>query len=253
MANKRKTYTPVQNIALVTQVDRVCPLCDEPLFYTKGGSSYKSYEIAHIYPLNPTEEEKKLLKNEERLSNDVNHENNVIPLCDICHKKFDKPRTIEEYRQLLALKKNLLKKSYQQLLWKQYQIEEDIGLIIEALYSEEVDCVDCEINFTPKEINRKLDGTISKPTKRKIKNHVADYFVFIKKKFSLMDLSSPDLSDLISAQIKSYYFKQKNLNLSQQDIFDNIVSWINAKTNPKTNDAAEILASFFVQNCEVFE
>lgn len=253
MANKRKSYTPAQNIALVTQVDGVCPLCNGSLFYMKNGSSYKDYEIAHIYPLNPTEDEEELLKNEERLSNDVNHEDNVISLCKGCHGKYDKPRTVKEYRQLAEIKKQLIKRSNQQDIWKQYQIEEDIGFIIEALYSEESPDLNIEIKYSSKEVDRKLDNTITNLTKRKIKDNVSGYFVFIREKFALMDQISPDLSDLISTQIKSYYKKQKNLNLTQQEIFDNIVSWIIAKTKPKTNDAAEILTSFFIQNCEVFE
>ena len=29
----------------------------KPLFYKKNGKSYKSYDIAHIYPLKPTQAE----------------------------------------------------------------------------------------------------------------------------------------------------------------------------------------------------
>lgn len=253
MENKRKKYTSAQNIALVTQVEMACPLCSEPLFNEKCNSSYKNYEIAHIYPLNPTIEEIELLENEDRLSADVNGENNVIPLCVGCHKKFDKPRTLGEYRQLVAIKKQLIEQSNQKALWKHYQIESEISFIIEALYSGEDLCNDCEISYNPKEIDRKLNDSISNPTKRKIKNNVTDYFIFIKKKFALMEMNSPDRSNLISSQIKIYYLKQKTFNLSQQEVFENIVAWINSNTKPETREAAEILASFFVQNCEIFE
>ena len=49
-----------------------------------------------------------MLKDEERLSKDVNSLDNVIAVCRICHKKFDTPRTIEEYRSWVRLKKKLL-------------------------------------------------------------------------------------------------------------------------------------------------
>jgi hypothetical protein len=123
-------------VALVTQVSRVCPLCDESLFYKKGNKSYKTYEIAHIYPLYPTAEEVKLLKDEERLSINVNDENNVIPLCKSCHGKLDKPRTVEEYRNLLLIKKRLISRSGQEAIWKQYHIESEITEIVEALYKD---------------------------------------------------------------------------------------------------------------------
>ena len=253
MSNKRKSFSPAQHIALVTQVNRICLLCNTPLFYMKNGKSYKKYEIAHIYPLNPKADEIQLLKNEERLSEDLNHEDNLIPLCDICHKKLDKPRTVEEYKHLIKIKKSLIKTSEQQDLWQQYQIENDINRVIERLYSDDLPNTGCEIEFVPKEVDRKLNESISKPTKRKIRNNVVDYYILIKSKFASIDMENPDSTYLISTQIKSYYLKQKKLELSQQEIFANIVDWIHTKTHPETDDAAEIIASFFIQNCEIFE
>ncbi|OTA18060.1 hypothetical protein Xvie_00746 [Xenorhabdus vietnamensis] len=253
MGNKRHQYSSAQNVALVAQVSRVCPLCDEPLFYQKNGKSYKNYEIAHIYPLNPSDAEVELLKSEERLSKDVNDEDNVIPLCEVCHGKFDKPRAIEEYRELIAIKKRLIQRSGQEALWKTYAIEDEICDIIDALYNEYDLNDDCEISYQPKNIDEKLNETITKPTKRKIKNNVGDYYIFIKGKLASFDQNDPDLSDMISLQIKTFYLKQKRFGYDQQIIFENIVAWINSKTKPKSSDAAEILASFFIQNCEVFE
>lgn len=252
MGNLRKKYSEAQNVALLSQVNRVCPLCSELLFYKKGGKSYKNFEIAHIYPLNPTNEEKILLQYEERLSDDVNDENNVIPLCEICHGKFDKPRTTEEYRRIFEIKKGLIERSGQEAIWKRYEIEEEIGKVIEAIYENPDIEGEVEIEFNPKEVDEKLDSTISRPTKIKIKNNVREYFTFIRSKFSELDSAEMDLSEIISLQIKTYYVKQKNMGISQQAIFENIVAWIYVKTKPKTNDAAEIIASFFIQNCEIF-
>ncbi|MBA1341883.1 MAG: hypothetical protein C5S40_07040 [ANME-2 cluster archaeon] len=253
MNNKRKAISSAQNVALVTQVNRVCPICDAPLFYTKNGSSYKQYEIAHIYPLNPKTDEIQLLESEERLNEDVNHENNLIPLCTRCHVKFDKPRTVREYKNLVKIKKLLIKKKEQQDLWHQYQIEDDISKVIESLYTEDISNGECDIDFVLKKVDRKLNDSISKPTKRKIKNNVADYYILIRNKFKSIDGIHPDSANLISTQIKSYYLKQKTLESSQQEIFANIVDWIHAKTHPETDDAAEIITSFFIQNCEIFE
>jgi hypothetical protein len=252
MSKTRKKYSDPQNIALLSQVSNVCPLCSEPLFYKKEGKSYKNYDIAHIYPLNPTPLEITLLEHEERLSNDVNDENNVIPLCGICHGKFDKPRTVEDYRMLFKIKKDLIDHSGQEAIWKKYAIEDEISAIIDAIYNDPEFENKTEIEFTPKELDEKLDSTISRPTKIKIKNNVREYFIFIRTKFAELDSAKIDLSEIISLQIKTYYLKQKNMGLNQQAIFDNIVLWIHTKTKPKTNDAAEILTSFFIQNCEVF-
>lgn len=253
MANKRIKYSEAQQVSLISQVESVCPLCSEPLFYKKSRSkTQKNYELAHIYPLNPKPEEVVLLKDEERLSDDVNDERNIIPLCKLCHGKFDKPRTVKEYRQLVAIKKKLNSQTVQQQIWKEYSLEAQITEVIKALYANTDIDISTEIEYDPKAVDEKIDNTMTRLTYRKIKNNVSDYFMFVRQQFSVMDQEDADLSDRISLQVKTYYLKQKSQGLSQQQIFENIVSWLDAKTKPKTSESTEILASFFVQNCEVF-
>lgn len=253
MANKRKAYTESQRTILISQVGRVCPLCGEPLYNKKKRNTFNNYEIAHIYPLNPSLEEYLLLANEERLSDDPNDEDNVIPLCLNCHEKFDKLRTVEEYRRLVEIKKQIIAQSTQEQIWVNYHIEDEIQHIIDALYNDPSIEASSSITFDIKTIDEKLDETITSLSHRKIRNNVKEYYLFIKERFASLDQSGECISLTISSQIKTYYLKQKGTGHPQQIIFDNIVNWIYAKTKPKTRDAAEILASFFVQNCEVFE
>jgi hypothetical protein len=90
-------------------------------------------------------------------------------------------------------------------------------------------------------------------TRRKIHHNVSDYFVHVRQRFQKLDREKPGTAVLISSQVKTFYLAQKQQGWSQQQIFAGVVSWIVAKTKPKTQEAAEIVASFFVQNCEVFE
>jgi len=251
--NARTTYSDAQNVALVTQVGSVCPKCDKPLFRKKNKKTYKDYEIAHIYPLNPTKEEIELLKNETKLSDDLNDEDNVIPLCLACHHNLDNPRTVEEYRELIRIKKDLIARSGQESSWGQYNIEEEISEIVELLYSSIHENQTSQLNFDPKDIAGKTDSSISRPTVRKIKNNVSDYYILIRTKMAAIDTYKLDFSTIVSHQIRSYYLKQKQNGLDQQAIFDNIVKWILVKTKPGSIDGAEIITSFFIQNCEVFE
>jgi len=253
LSNKRKKLSPAQELALISQVDRVCPLDAEPLFYKKNNQTHKNYEIAHIYPLNPTSDEAHLLQNEERLGADVNDEDNLIPLCKICHGQFDKPRTVLEYQELIAIKKKAIERSGQEELWKTHPIKESILKIVDAIYADAVEDIEAEITFTSKKVDEKLNDTISRPTQRKIKNNVTDYYTFIREKLTLLDKAGDCTSEIISSQIKGFYLIQKGKGVSQQAAFDNIVKWLNAKTKAESNDAAEIITSFFIQNCEVFE
>lgn len=253
MNDNRRAYSPTEQLALATQVDGKCPLCGALLFYIKKSKSYKAYELAHIYPLNPKPSEIEELKNETQLHQDVNHPNNLIPLCITCHGKFDKPRTAEEYKELAAKKYALIRRAEQQEIQADYQIENDIRKVIEGLYVDDNTFEVLDLEYDPKSLTDKFDNSMPLPTQQKIKHNVADYYQYIKTKFLEIERESPRASDLIYSQVKTYYLKQTSLGLPQQEVFANMVGWFYARTQPETVEAAEIVTSFFIQNCEVFE
>ncbi|WP_027721331.1 ABC-three component system protein [Maridesulfovibrio zosterae] len=250
--SKRKKLSDADEAMLLSQVDRVCPLCQEPLFYQKKGRNHKKYELAHIYPLNPKPEEMITLQNVELLSKDLNSPDNLIPLCPNCHTKFDKPRTHSEYITLLNLKKKLLSKDDQSFLWKKYSLEEELEKIIQALYDDATE-LEGNLALDPKTIESKLNASIPAPTQKKIKYNVCEYFNFIKTNLSLLENQSPGTSEQIALQIKVFYLNQKKQNFSQLQIFENLVNWVKVKTKCESIEGAEIIISFFIQNCEVFE
>lgn len=253
MTNERVNTTPSVELSLLAQVRGKCPLCGTKSFYEKKARKYRNYEIAHIYPLNATSEEEELLKDQERLHENLNHPHNLIPLCKSCHRQFDTPRTIEEYQKLLALKKEFLQIEEQVELQSKYDIEREINSIIDSLYDEFSGSSYSPTDYNLKELDKKLDSSISNPTKIKIRHNIADYFLVIRAKFADLEKDQPSVSELIANQVKVYYINQKALGISRQAIFENLVEWLVAKANPPTRDFAEIVISYFVQNCEVFE
>ncbi len=230
----------------------MCPLCGTSLMYKKNQRRYKHYEIAHIYPLNPTTTERELLAHEEKLSSDPDHLDNLIPLCVGCHKKFDKPRTVEEYRELVGIKKALIVDALQKDEWGVSSLQDDVITILNDLMNLSSDEVH-SLSYDPKEIDKKLNHEIKEVTKTKIKFHVSQYYNFIYEKIALIDKRKSGISDVIFSEVRSFYAKQKLSGATQQKIYEHVVGWIISKTHPEVNDAAEILAAFFIQNCEVFE
>ncbi|HGJ4156761.1 TPA: HNH endonuclease signature motif containing protein [Salmonella enterica subsp. enterica serovar Grumpensis] len=107
MGEERKNINHNTHIVLYDEVSGLCPKCFKPLMVQNGKRKIKLYEVAHIYPFSPREEEKELLKDEQLLCDDVDSEDNLIALCRDCHKLFDNPRTIEGYREMYAIKKQL--------------------------------------------------------------------------------------------------------------------------------------------------
>lgn len=253
MASKRPTYTAAEETAFTTEVGGKCPLCGKNLFYKKGKRQFKGHEIAHIYPLNPKPEEVDELSNEERLSSDPNALENLVALCVECHTKLDKPRVAAEYRQLVEIKRGLIRRVEQQEIQRNYQLQDDVRHVINRLESLSTLSASEALSYDPKKVDDKLDSSMPFATKNKIKHNVADYYQYVRLRFEEIERETPNLSELISAQVKAFYIQQKVLRLPQHAIFANIVDWFFNKTNPTTIESAEIVASYFVQNCEIFE
>ncbi len=253
MANDRRQYSQAEELDLTTQVEGYCPLCDSALFYQKGSKRYKGFQLAHIYPLNPTLQEVKELEGVDLLSQDVNHPDNITPLCLQCHGQFDKPRTREEYEHLASVKRMVLSKALQRALRNENQLELEIGVIIAKLHESELEKADVALALDAKKADDKFDSTLPLLTRRKIKRAIEDYYNLVKREFRELERRDPTASELIFRQVRIFYLKQKQLGLPQATVYKNIVEWVQLKSGASTLEAAEIVTSFFVQNCEVFE
>lgn len=219
--------------------------------YEKNGRNQKGFEIAHIYPLNPLPKEVKLLKSEEKLNLDLDHSDNLICLCNPCHKKYDKDKTVEEYRELLKKKKDIVKRKKEQEIWSKTSVEKQIFEIIELLVYQDFEFED-NLEYSPKTIDDKTNETITVLTKRKIHQNVQDYFFKISSKFKEIDFVEPMTTEIISSQIKTHYLLLKKQGTNQKEIFEAMVTWLQKQTKQDTREASEIIISYFIQNCEIF-
>lgn len=251
LTHPRPTFKTTTILALCLQVNQICPKCGRPLFVKKRTNSVKDFEIAHIYPLNPTAAELELLRAEIILSTDPNDERNLIPLCFTCHKLYDTNKSLEDYRELKKIKERLINQDAQLRMFYEFQMESEIEYLVCSLMTS-VDAEELNTEFVAKEVEAKLNGEISILTKRKIKNDVSSFYLFVRNQFAEIERLSPMQGEIIAQQIKYFYLKQKSQDLSQQEIYTNTVRWILSKTPKGTEEAAAVVAAFFVQNCELF-
>lgn len=248
----RRNLSPHENAILLAEVENMCPFCAKPLMYEKKGRNYKLWEGAHIYPLNPDAEEIELLKAEERLYEDVNNIRNFIALCGDCHKKFDNPRTVEEYRLLLSIKKNILSKSETRAKYVDYQIESEIKEVITMLVEEfnEADLKPLEMQAL--KLDEKANETLTRITKMRIRNEITEYYYYIKEQFVQLDSQYPRSFNAIASQVSAFYNSLSRIEPSQEIIYGQLTEWLSKKTGNSSLGACGIIISFFVQNCEVF-
>jgi len=248
--NKRKQYTENQYILLYNEVDGLCPICSSPLMYEKASKLYRRVNLAHIYPHSPTKIEKELLSDVEQLSDNLEDIKNIIWLCPNCHEHFDKPRTLEGYNNLLNIKKRILQERDIKDTFYDYKIEDDIKKILNILTNDDVSNY-TELNYNPKVIDNKLNSTIIPLTKKRIHQHVSEYFHIIKQELQNLDAINPNKATKIATQIKSFYLEVAEKTSTQETVYNEIIKWLHSKTNIN-KDASEIVISYFIQNCEVF-
>ncbi|PSU68280.1 HNH endonuclease [Photobacterium phosphoreum] len=249
--NKRKKPSPNKELVLFGEVNSCCPKCHKPLMVSNKGNYTKIYEIAHIYPHSPRPDEAELLKGEERLNTDSDHVDNLIALCRDCHKIFDNPRTIEGYREMVSIKKELIRNKLLKEKWFSNKIDEEIDEVISELSSYNGSSLE-KLSMEALRVDDKSDETLNNLIKLKIKNNVVFFYTKINFKFSELDKITPYTSETIYSQVKTYYVSLKKDKQNQTQIFNTMTEWIKNTTNCKSIEVAEIMVSFFIQNCEVY-
>lgn len=246
MHKRRLKLTPNQESELLDEVGGFCPICKKSLWLHKGGKTSKGYQIAHIYPHSPTHEQSLALKNVSPPA-DVESVDNLIPLCLDCHKKQDDHTSLEEYEKLLNCKRQCQGLYQARVMASESYLEPAVKKVLDAL--DTVNSSDLvELTYMPVKVEEKVAENF---LQRKIRSNVVQYYNFVKSQLQALDDAKGAKFDLIASQIRQHFLRLAQTELFQEPIFDQIVEWLQNKTGGDRS-ACEIVVSFFVQNCEVF-
>lgn len=246
MEIERVSLTPNQEAELVDEVGGFCPLCKKSLWLHKGKRTCKGYDVAHIYPHSPTPEQLVVLQNVPRVA-DVESDDNLIPLCLDCHKKQDYHTSVEDYMTLFNQKRQCQGLYQARLMANESCLEPEIKKVLEALETvEDVDLV--ELTYTPVKVEEKI---VNKTLQRKVRSNVVQYYNYVKSQLQLLDEAKSGRFDLIAVQVRQHFLRLSQTELFPEHIFEQLVEWLQNKVRGDKS-ACEIVVSFFVQNCEVF-
>ena len=254
----RREPTTNEKTYLLREVNSVCPMpyCKKPLTEVVRGRNFNRFQVAHIYPSSATPSEEKLLKDVEFLNEDVESIDNMIALCQPCHDKYDKPRTVEGYQDMCKLKLRIKKKTLISHQWSTIQLEQEIIDVINNLseLSEEELGSAGELSHRPKKVQEKtndgIDKSIGLVLRKSIETNVISYYNVVKEQFEELDKNDPHKSEAIYGQIKLINIKLKQQGLTKLQIYGQLKNWLENVTNTEDEAAIDIIASFFVQNCE---
>lgn len=250
---ERVQITDNMDLKHISEVGGYCPLCGKYLLGSKGQKIHKKYQIAHIYPNSPTRHQKQELDGLERLGENCESFENKIALCKDCHGEFDDHTTKAEYQKILGMKKRLLEMSKSQEVLSTGEIEKELLQVIKQLtIVSNSDLEEICLKYKGIKISNKLEAAYFL-LKRKIEFNVCTYYGFIKENMKNYNDSNQLNFELISSEIKTAYLKAATASKDKEMIFNNLVVWLNKKIPDISKNACEIMISFFVQNCEVFD
>lgn len=257
MATARKIYSDNEHSILYKETNGGCPLCTKSILFRKTGSNRinKGYEIAHIYPLNPTPAQGLLLTLAGYpVPPDINALENVIALCPSCHRKYDKDFQVVEMVKLKEIKDGFLAEAKARATVAEHTIQEQIYAILDritALKSDELDIP--PPRFDASTIDKKLRTNISPLQKHEIKTNAVTFYVRIRDHIRELEKNDQLAIRILQNQVNNYYLAMQREHPDNKDaVFNFVAQWISTRTQ-RSLLAAKVLTSFFVQNCEVFD
>lgn len=136
-------------------------------------------------------------------------------------------------------------------------IEEALGRILNAMLSLDPDERLDELRYDAVRISEKL-GEYPGPKAnallaRQITQNVVEYYNFIQEQIGLLEGRKKATFKMAAELVQDRYIELKKAGRPAGSVFYDISNWIETKTKAGCGEACEILASFFIQNCEVFD
>ena len=249
---KRKKPTSAEIRLFLREVNYHCPICGKELQSRRQKKlDEKLFQIAHIYPNSPTEEQYYELKGLKRLGDNSESFENRIALCKNCHGTQDFHTTKEEYLELVTKKEECLKKMELEDATNPLGLETEIETVIgKVVKFRENDIQD--INYKVVSIDKKFEDS-DLMLKSKIRGYLLIYFAFVRDTFENISNNTLFDFDILSGQIRACFKKMDNIGATKTEIFDAMVEWLNNRTGNISRNACEVIISFFVQECDVFD
>ncbi|PMN18123.1 hypothetical protein BCT39_05690 [Vibrio lentus] len=253
---RRAQVTDTVKMSLLSEIQSKCPLCRKSLIKRKKTGAevpVRVFDVAHVYPLNATERELDLLKDEERLCDDIDSEGNFIALCKECHKIYDTKKTAEEYRQLVEIKKAANKIRSLTDTWDTQSLHKDISIVAERISQlTKIELTPSHLSYDALKVSDKTNETFGLMNEMKVSTFIVTYFAHIKESLRCLEMQRKASSIFICSQIRSYYSLLELEGFNQCEIFDQMCEWFMVNTGINERTKAEVLVSYFIQNCEIF-
>ncbi|MEN4559798.1 ABC-three component system protein [Pantoea agglomerans] len=252
---RRAQVSDTVKMSLLYEVSSKCPICRKPLIKRKSKTKdpVRVFDVAHIYPLHAREHEINLLKNEEKLCENIDSEGNFIVLCKECHKMYDTDKTVDEYRYLVSVKKSCEKLRELSEVWDAQTLHKDISIVAEKITAiTKEDMIKSKLPLKALKLMDKINDDFGMLNEIKVNAYITNFYIPIKENFRLLELERKASYQFICSQVRSYYLALVMEGFKQNEIYEQMVDCFMVKTGINERSKAEVLVSYFIQNCEVY-
>lgn len=222
-------------VHLLSETNNHCPYdgCLKPLRIGDGPQSAFDYSIVRINP--------KITKETV---------DNLIALCPECGKKYRYELTDEKRYRLedIKLRLSTLKEAMDTLT--EDKIVAGVERVIGKIPGIPIERI-MELSYKPTQVANKMDKT-DPALFMKINTYVSGYYPDVSDLFKQAEIENDFNFEKFCSQIKFKFSDIKNSGLTQGQIFDKLVDWLSGATN-EDREPCEVIISYFVQKCEVFD
>lgn len=251
VASAEPVVTSANDAELFLETGGRCPLCGASIASEGPG---KRYRVVGITPVVAKKDYREKRAYEERVPQmpELGSSRDRIALCLNCAQRYENDQTPDAFATLLARKRELCARNDLIAKIASIDLEENLPALLLRLgrvgdYKELE-----ELPMEALKVKEKID-----PTEQlliyKIESLNVRFYNFIRSQGQMLERQGDlDFSSLAS-QVRYCYLKLRKSGLSQEQIFTGICSWISSKTGSERSVECEVLAAFFVQNCEVFD
>lgn len=221
-------------LSLLQECNSLCPLpeCSKPLYVKKDEEKQPYFQIIQINPQKPY----------DRLYN-------LLAVCPECAAKLNMQKTEHDILRLCEIKQRMQKNEEISEFAAEEKIEQDITALIEKITNADGAELS-ELNYSPVELNKKFLPS-EHLLEDEIKPRVVKYFNFI--------------NELLKQKVERENFSETKFRKSIKHIYENLEAEKFEKTqifeaiserfynmSKNSHIACQILASYFVQSCEIF-
>lgn len=236
----------------VVETNRTCGLCGTTIYKNTSKKTLYRFVIAEIYPTNLPDELANSFNDIKPKPADPQAKYNKICLCPTCATNYLLNPNTSDYQKLVEKKKALLKASSAKEKTDVVSLDQEILDVLFKLKNFKDNSKIKQLRTIPLEIKEKIhDNDI-------LREHIIDdvnrYYYFIRKTLNQIDGNDTEFK-IIATSFQSCYLRLSQEKLEQEEIYYKIVDWMLSKLELSDNykAACQIIVSFFVQNCEVFD